>query len=179
MHKKFISLVSMIGLIAALVAVPNFMANAAACKPAKPTGKTVGQISAGSVNMPIKSFNYPAGGVMEPQATTLSAALSQRHMPLSSTTGTSVIVWHVNYAGCNNALNALTSQSSGYKFKVTDELGQTTTYAISKRYKVTKGDYKESWFDLIGQRKLLLATCAGAFKNGHYQDNVVIIATPV
>ena len=99
-------------------------------------------------------------------------------MPLSATQGTSVIVWHVNYAGCNNALNVITSQAVGSTFKVSDEKGKTTTYVISKRYKVTKGDYKDSWFDLIGPRKLLLATCSGAFKNGHYEDNVVIIATP-
>lgn len=178
MNKKLISFTGITSLVSALLLAPNFSASAGPCNPVKPTGKTVGQIAAGSVSMPIKSFNYPAGGVMEPQKTTLSAALSQRHMPLSSTTGTSVLVWHINYAGCNNALNVLTAQTAGYKFKVTDEKGKTSTFKISKRYKVTKGDYQESWFDLIGPRKLLLATCAGVFKNGHYEDNVVIIATP-
>ena len=178
MNKKFFTMVSFFALVGTLFVAPSINANAAACKPVNPTGKTVGQIQAGSVKMPIKAFNYPAGGVMEPQKSTLMAALSQRHMPLSSTMGTSVIVWHVNYAGCNNALNVVTSQDLGSTFKVTDEKGKTTTYVISKRYKVTKGNYKSSWFDLIGPRKLLLATCAGAFKNGHYEDNVVIVATP-
>ena len=178
MSKKFISVISFISLLGALFVVPGFSANAMQCAPVKPTGKTVGQIKAGAASLPIKSFNYPAGGVMEPQRTTLAAAVSLRHQPLSSSSGTSVIVWHINYNGCYNALNVLSSQTAGYKFKVTDENGDTKTYVISKRYKVTKGDYKESWFDLIGPRKLLLATCAGAFKNGHYEDNVVIIATP-
>ena len=178
MKKKFFSMVGFVALVGALFVAPSISANAATCKPVNPTGKTVGQIQVGPVKMPIKAFNYPAGGVMEPQKSTLMAALSQRHMPLSSTMGTSVIVWHVNYAGCNNALNVITSQAVGSTFKVSDEKGKTTTYVISKRYKVTKGDYKESWFDLIGPRKLLLATCSGAFKNGHYEDNVVIIATP-
>lgn len=178
MNKKLISSLGAIAIAASALILPNFSATAAQCNPIKPTGKTVGQIVAGSVSMPIKAFNYPAGGIMEPQKTTLAAALSQRHMPLSSTSGTSVVVWHINYAGCNNALNVLSAQTAGYKFKVTDEKGKTTTYSISKRYKVTKGNYQESWFDLIGPRKLLLATCAGAFKNGHYEDNVVIIATP-
>lgn len=178
MGKKLIAISSSLAFIGAFMVLPNNQASAA-CNPIKPTGKTVGQISAGSVSMPIKSFNYPAGGVMEPQKTTLAAALSVRHQPLNSTSGTSVIVWHINYSGCNNALNVLTKQSAGYKFKVTDENGKSKSYVISKRYKVTKGDYKESWFDLIGPRKLLLVTCAGEFKNGHYQDNVVLTATPV
>ena len=178
MVKKFVSVISFVSLVGALFVLPNFTASAMPCSPVKPTGKTVGQIMAGSVSMPIKPFNYPAGGIMEPQKTTFAAAVSLRHQPLKSPLGTSVIVWHINYSGCYNALNVLTSQSAGYKFKVTDENGDTKTYVISKRYKVAKGDYKDSWFDLIGPRKLLLATCAGAFKNGHYQDNVVIIATP-
>ena len=179
MGKKFISALNLVSVIAALTIIPIHVASAVPCNPVKPTGKTVGQISAGSVSMPIKPFNYPAGGIMEPQKTTLAAAVSIRHQPLSATSGTSVIVWHINYSGCNNALNILTAQSVGFKFKVIDENGDVKTYAISKRYKVTKGDYKESWFDLIGPRKLLLATCAGAFKNGHYEDNVVILAKPL
>ncbi len=177
MGKKQKSIISVVALVGAFLVSPYNQANAA-CNPIKPTGKTVGQISAGSVSMPIKSFNYPAGGVMEPQKTTLAAALSVRHQPLNSPSGTSVIVWHINYSGCNHALNLLTKQSAGYKFRVSDDKGETKSFIISKRYKVTKGDYRESWFDLIGPRKLLLVTCAGEFKNGHYEDNVVLIATP-
>jgi hypothetical protein len=58
-------------LTATIVAVVTTMsltssASAASCTPIKPIGKTVGKISIGSVALPIKSFNYPAGGVMEP-----------------------------------------------------------------------------------------------------------------
>ncbi|MGI9198146.1 MAG: class F sortase [Candidatus Nanopelagicaceae bacterium] len=178
MIKKFFMMISFTSLIGTLFVAPTISANAAPCVPVKPAGKTVGQIQAGSVAMPIKSFTYPAGGIMEPQKSTLMAAVSQRHMPLSSTMGTSVIVWHVNYAGCNNALNVMTAQKAGFTFKVTDEKGKTTLYEIEKKIRVKKGNYQQSWFDLIGPRKLLLATCTGAFKDGHYTDNMVIIATP-
>lgn len=178
MNKKFFTMLVSISLIGALFVVPSTTAQAAKCVPVKPTGRTVGQIQAGSVVMPIKSFNYPAGGIMEPQKSTLMAAVSQRHMPLSSTMGTSVVVWHVNYGGCTNALNVLSIKGVGFTFKVTDEKGKTTLYKIDKKYVVKKGNYEESWFDLIGPRKLLLATCTGAFKAGHYTDNVVLIATP-
>jgi hypothetical protein len=171
--------------ISVLVAVAYFVfpsaspTNAVGCVPVKATGKTVGQIQVGALEMPIKAFNYPAGGIMEPQKSTQMAALSQRHMPLSSPTGTSVVVWHVDYSGCTNELNVLTKQAVGFKFKITDEKGKVTTYKISKKYTVKKGNYQSSWFNLIGPRQLLMATCTGTFKNGHYQDNSVLIAVPV
>jgi hypothetical protein len=178
MNKKFLALVSSATLIGSLLIVSNNSAVAAGCNPVTPTGKTVGQIQAAGVSMPIKTFSYPAGGIMEPQKSTLMAALSNRHQPLSATMGTSVIAWHVNYAGCTNALNVITTKSTGFTFKVTDEKGKTTTYKIDKKIQVKKGNYQQSWFDLIGPRKLLLATCTGAFSNGHYESNWIILASP-
>lgn len=177
-NKKITSVIAAIFMIASSLLAFNISANAAKCVPVKPTGKTVGEISVGSLDMPIKAFNYPAGGVMEPQKSTLMAAMSQRHMPLSSTLGTSVIVWHVNYAGCVNALNVLTTKSVGSVFTITDENGETTKYKISKKLEVVKGKYKKEWFTLIGPRQLLLATCTGAFANGHYKENSILIAVP-
>lgn len=162
----------------ALVSYPVGNANAAACNPVKPTGRTVGQIQVNAISMPIKSFTYPAGGIMEPQKSTLMAAVSERHMPLSATEGTSVIVWHVDYDGCINALGALTRKDIGSTFRITDENGKTTTYIIDKKFTVKKGNYQKSWFDLSGPRKLLLATCTGKFESGHYKDNSIIIAVP-
>ena len=160
-----------------IVSAPS--STALECKKVKPTGKTIGEIKVGAVELPIKAFNYPEGGVMEPQATTLAAGLSKRHMPLSSNLGTSVITWHVNYNGCWNELNILMSQKPGYKFKVTDENGVTRTYKIDKKITVKKGNYQDSWFTLISPRKLTLVTCTGSFKNGHYTENMVFLASPV
>ncbi len=178
-RKPFLSMLFASVLVAASLFAVNTTANAAKCAPVKPTGKTVGEIKVGSLEMPIKSFNYPAGGIMEPQKSTLMAAVSQRHMPLSSTLGTSVVVWHVNYSGCINALNIITSKSIGYRFSVTDEKGDITQYKISQKFEVVKGRYKKDWFNLIGPRQLLLATCTGAFANGHYKENSILIAVPV
>ena len=150
-----------------------------ACTPVKPQGQTIGNISVGNVSLPIKSFIYAANGIMEPTKSTLMAAASLRHMPLSSTLGTSVIVWHTDYSGCLNKLNVITTKAVGSTFNVTDEKGKTLTYKIAKKYVVARGDYQESWFNWIGPRQLLLVTCAGPFVNGHYQENFVAIAVPV
>ena len=178
MKKKFVTCIFVTALTSVFVTTPSVNAGAAGCNPVKPVGKTVGQIHVGSLIMPIKSFNYPAGGTMEPAKSTLMAAVSQRHMPLSSTMGTSVIVWHVNYSGCNNSLNVITTKPVGFTFKVTDENGVTTSYKIDKKMTVKKGNYQQSWFNLIGPRKLLLATCTGTVKNGHYTDNSILLASP-
>jgi len=173
---KLGSLISAAALISAVIFPIN--AAQAACVQTKATGKTIGEIRVGSLKMPIKPFNYPAGGVMEPQKSVQMAALSQRHMPLDSTMGTSVLLWHVDYAGCVNPLNTLTTKKVGFKFQVKGDTGGVISYQITNIYKVKKGNYKDSWFNLIGPRQLLLATCGGAFANGHYKENVIIIAKP-
>lgn len=163
-----------------LVVVPIAQPSAdAACKPVKPTGKTVGRIKVGSVNMPIKAFTYPEGGVMEPQKSTLLAGLSMRHMPLSSDLGTSVITWHKDYSGCVNELNIMFDRKIGSTFQITDENGDIQRYEITRKLEVKKGNYKKSWFTLVGPRQLAMFTCTGKFSNGHYEKNLVVIATKV
>ena len=179
-RKKLIALLAIFSLaLASQVAISSSSTAAPKCKPVKALGKTVGKITIGKLVMPIKAFNYPAGGIMEPQASTLMAGLSERHMPLSSNVGTSVVVWHVNYNGCWNNLNILMSKKKGFKFSLTDENGKTTKYVLNKKLVVTKGKYQKDWFNLIGPRQIAMFTCTGAFKNGHYTQNMVFIATPV
>ncbi len=173
---KIGSFVGSVALIAAIIFPVN--SAQAACVQTKATGKTIGEIRVGSLKMPIKPFNYPAGGIMEPQKSVQMAALSQRHMPLNSTMGTSVLLWHVDYAGCVNPLNTLTTKKVGFNFQVRGDDSGVISYQITNIYRVKKGNYKTSWFNLIGPRQLLLATCGGAFSNGHYQENVIIIAKP-
>lgn len=151
----------------------------AACKPAKPKGTSIGTINVGSSKMSIVPFSYPAGGVMEPQKTTEALFMSLRHMPLSSSIGTTVLAWHVNANGCWSELNFLIGDEKvGFRFRITDETGVTRTYRISDIDVVKKGKYKKSWFSIVGPRKLALFTCSGAFVDGHYVDNKVIIAVP-
>ena len=153
--------------------------SAASCTPIKPVGRSVGKISIGSVALPIKSFNYPAGGVMEPAKNTTAAGLSERHMPLSSEVGSSVLLWHRDYRGCLNPLNLFMDKKVGTQFPPTDEKGESKKYRISFSKVINKGKYQESWFNLIGPRQIVMFTCTGVFKSGHYEKNMVFIATPV
>lgn len=151
----------------------------AACNPVTPKGQRVGSINVGPSRVPIIPFTYPAGGVMEPQKTTEALFMSLRHMPLSSSIGTTVLAWHVNFNECQSDLNTMIGDEKvGFRFKITDETGVTKTYRISEITVVKKGRYKKSWFSLVGPRQLALFTCTGAFRNGHYLDNKVFIAVP-
>ena len=177
--EKFIRVILGLALAIGISLSPTALTvSAAACKPEKPTGKTIGTISVGNLDMPIKAFNYPAGGIMEPQGTTLAAGLSLRHMPLDSKLGTTVITWHVNYNGCWSPLNVLMGKEEGFVITLEDEDGVRTKYKIEKKLVVKKGDYKKSWFTLIGPRQIALFTCTGTFIKGHYDKNMVFIATP-
>lgn len=162
-----------------ILAPSALSSSAAACAPKQPTGKTIGTIKVKDVSLPIKAFNYPAGGVMEPQPTAYAAGLSKRHMPLSSQLGTSVITWHINYDGCWSPLNVLMSEKVGDTFRITDENGDLQRYRIDRKLVVKKGDYKASWFNLVGPRQLALFTCTGEVVGKHYNKNMVFIATPV
>ena len=166
-------------LIAGIVVGTSNQASAAGCTPIKATGKSAGTISIGSLSMPIKAFNYPAGGIMEPAKNTTAAGLSERHMPLSSKVGTSVVVWHRDYQGCTHPLDVFMSKTRGTRFSLTDENGITLTYKLTTVGVITKGLYKPEWFDLIGPRQIVMFTCTGVFKSGHYEKNMVFIATPV
>lgn len=165
-------------LASSLTLITSNQSRAAECKPVKPRGQSVGSIKYGSRSMPIIPFTYPAGGVMEPQKTTKAAAISLRHMPLDSKLGTSVIAWHVDFNGCVNELNALLKKPVGHKFSITDDKGAKRNYVISEKFTVKKGNYKRSWFSLVGPRQLAMFTCSGPFEKGHYRNNEVLIAVP-
>ncbi|MGI9227146.1 MAG: class F sortase [Candidatus Nanopelagicaceae bacterium] len=177
---KFVRIICAVLLVLIYLIAPNSaIAAPVACVRVKPAGPTVGEISVAGVVMPIKPFIYPAGGIMEPQGSTLMAGLSQRHMPLSSSVGTSVVVWHRDYKGCVNRLNILFSKKKGDLFQIEDENGESRNYRIALKQVINKGDYQKSWFTLIGPRQIALFTCTGKFKNGHYEDNLVLIAKPI
>ena len=152
----------------------------AACVQEKLTNKSIGNIAIGSSNTKIVPFNYPAGGVMLPPWNTEVLFMSLRHMPLSSSIGTTVLVWHINNGrGCWSNLNFLLGdQKVGFKFKITDETGVTKTYRITQVTIVPKGKYQKDWFSIVGPRKLAIFTCNDKFVNGHYVENKVLLAVP-
>lgn len=163
-------------LILTSLGVPS--TTAAYCPPGKVDGKTVGKINVGDVKVNLKNVDYPEGKDLNPPKSPLNAGVSIRHQPLSAETGSSIIVWHINYNGCQGKLNVINNKKRGYKFNVIDENGKSVEYAISKKIQVKKGKYDPMWFMLSGPRQLVLVTCTGKVVKRSYTDNLVIIATP-
>lgn len=176
--KYLVKLSLVLSLIANLVFVITPSANAAKCGDPKKDGKTIGKVIAGKTRVDIKYVDYPEGGVLNPPKSPLNVGLSIRHMPLSSPIGSSLLVWHINYKGCEGKLNVLNERKIGYKFSIIDEKGFRQEFRISKKAQVKKGRYKNEWFQLNGPRQLVLVTCIGRVINGSYEDNLVIIAEP-
>lgn len=180
MRKVVAVLTSVVVGVATLVAISASSAVAAPrCPDPKKDGVTVGKIIVGKTSVDVKQVTYPAGGEIDPPASPLNAGVSLRHMPLSSPIGSSIIVWHINYAGCIGKLNVVTKQKLGSTFSIVDEKGFKHVFKITQRVTVPKGKYKQSWFTLTGPRQLVMVTCTGRVRNGHYDKNLVVIATPV
>lgn len=173
--KIFLIVGSLISLL--LIATPT-SSTAAGCSDPNKDGRTVGKIIVGGTTVDVKNVNYPAGGQLNPPRSPLNAGVSVRHAPLKADVGSSIIVWHINYSGCNGKLNVINSKKRGFTFSVVDETGETRTYAIAEVLRIPKGRYRPEWFRLDGPRQLVLVTCVGVVVNGHYKDNLVIIARP-
>lgn len=180
MRKVIAVMASLVVSAATLISVSASSAIAAArCPDPKKDGATVGKIIVGKTTVDVKQVSYPAGGEVDPPKSPLNAGVSLRHMPLSSPIGSSLIVWHVNYAGCVGKLNVVTKQKVGTVFSIVDEKGFKNKFKITQRVTVLKGKYKQSWFTLTGPRQLVMVTCTGRVRNGHYDKNLVVIAIPV
>ena len=149
------------------------------CPSAAVAGKPIGWITVDGTRVPIAPVGYPAGGALDPPATSLAAGLSTRHRPLTAKTGTSVLTWHVRYGkGCDGALNALIDLPVGSTFTVEPAGGAAQAYRIIDRVTVPKGRYRARWFDLSGPRRLALFTCTG-LKNGSFTQTVAVFASPI
>jgi hypothetical protein len=178
--KPFRHLLAILVLIAPMVQVAGLSsASAAPCPRGNRDGLTVGKINVAGVSVDVKRTSYPAGKEFDPPSSPRNAGVSVRHRPLSATVGSTLIGWHINYAGCIGKLNVIMNRPVGFEFSVRDELGATTKYKITAIRIVPKGKYRKEWFYLSGKRQLVMVTCTGRVVNGHYTDNYVVIAEPV
>lgn len=164
---------------AAVLALPMPAASASPCPPASAGGEPIGWITVGDERVPIKPVDFTRSGALDPPPSNRVAGASVRHAPLASSTGTSVLTWHVRYGqGCPGRLNEILDLPIGSTFDVETKDGRTTSYAITGRDVVRRGAHRAEWFDQEGPRRLSLFTCAGLV-NGRYTKTLVVFAEPV
>lgn len=149
------------------------------CPPATVGGKTIGWIEFDDVRVPIKKTDYPAGGELDPPASSKVAGMSTRHQGLLSNVGSTVIAWHVRYGkGCNGTLNPILKKSVGDTFDIVTAAGDRRTYELVDRESVERGDYEQEWFRLHGDPQVTLFTCSD-LRNGKYERTRVLVGVPV
>lgn len=104
--------------------------------------------------------------------------------PLTSATGTTLLVGHVNWSnGAAAPMSAITACKVGNTVYTTDHNGTLTEWAVTGiEPKIPQPDLSKRWnvTAKTGKRQLLMATCRGTYQNGRwtYHDNFVVIAEP-
>lgn len=100
---------------------------------------------------------------------------------LDGTSGTVLLAGHVNYAGQGEgSLWSLADIHINAPIYTSGPSGQLTTWKVDQVIAVPKDQLPQSIFTATGQRRLVIVTCGGTLlSDGHYVDNVIVLATPV
>ena len=100
---------------------------------------------------------------------------------LDGTSGTVLLAGHVNHAGQGEgALWNLAGIHINAPVYTSGPSGQLTTWKVDQVIAVPKDRLPQSIFTATGQRRLVIVTCGGTLlSDGHYADNVIVLATPV
>lgn len=95
--------------------------------------------------------------------------------------GTTVLAAHVDAEGVGaGPLAEVLRAPGGTTVEVTTAAGATVRYAVAEVRSYPKaGGLPPDLFAADGPPRLVLITCSGAFVDGHYADNAVVVATPL
>jgi hypothetical protein len=96
--------------------------------------------------------------------------------------GSILIAGHVDSAtGGVGAFFRLKDARAGARVTVTNAAGRAFSYRVVLVRDFLKRDLPASVYSLRGRPRLVLVTCGGPFiqSEGHYRDNVVLVAVPV
>jgi sortase (surface protein transpeptidase) len=101
--------------------------------------------------------------------------------PSPGESGSAVLAAHIDFNGRPGAFFHLRSLPVGAEVVVLGEDGIGRTFTVATREQVPKDQIDLGrYFTGTGPPRLSLITCGGAFDGGagHYQDNIVVTATP-
>lgn len=93
--------------------------------------------------------------------------------------GTTVLAGHVAYRGQWGAFHHLASLVPGNTVWTKDDHGAYQRWQVTSVTHPRQTDFPQDYWNTSGPRQLVLVTCGGPFANGHYRDNVIVVATPV
>lgn len=166
-------------------------AAAAAATPAEPAPALPARPRAAvaqSVSLPVLGVTasvHPigsTGGVVDVPEDPAQVGFYTGSVLPGSPTGSTVLVGHVNYGNVPGALIGLTDVHEGDVVQVATIDGRTLEYRITAREVFGKSEgLPADLFVTDGPARLVLITCGGPFDTvaQRYEDNVVVVATPV
>ena len=105
-----------------------------------------------------------------------------RYSPTPGQAGSSILAAHIAFDGRNGVFVRLADIDPGEIVEVTDEEGRTDRFVVESVDRYDKTALPEDVvFARDGDPRLVLVTCGGRFdrERNSYDDNVVVVATPV
>lgn len=142
------------------------------------------QIGAQDIDLPVVPVGVESGGAFMELPEDPAVAGWYRFGPDSlSPDGNVVVAAHIDSPSYPiGPFSRLRDLTSGEIVTVTNTDGSESSYAVSSVTYYAKQELPTAaLFAREGTRELVLITCGGAFDSstGHYEDNVVVVASPV
>jgi hypothetical protein len=146
------------------------------------------------VNAPVSADRLNADGTLYVPPDPRTVSWASQDMGPGSSSGTTILVGHVNYAGVAGAFSDLAEYQVGQVITLVLADGRQLRYAVAASpIEVNKdklGPRREELFDQTHSYgppgrprsgRLLLLSCGGVFDNrtGHYESNIFVYAFPV
>lgn len=140
------------------------------------------QIAGLDLDMPVTDVGLAEDGSMEIPASAAVAGWYRFGPAPGSATGNAVLAAHVDDPEIGlGPFASLKDLGEGDAVTVTTASGDTLDYSVTRVERTSKREVDMSLvFSRDGDAQLVLVTCGGRFDwdTGHYEDNVVVYATP-
>lgn len=140
------------------------------------------RIPALGVDAPVVAVGLEPDGSMEIPGATEVGWYEPTQVRPGDPAGSAVLAAHVDYQGQRGVFFDLRSLSEGEEITVVGPDGAERRFRVTSRFQVAKDDLPvEELFRTAGDPALTLITCGGIFDRSdrHYEDNIVVRATPI
>lgn len=145
-----------------------------------PERLTVGGLD---IDMPVIDVGLAEDGQMEIPESAATAGWYRYGPAPGGERGSAVVAAHVDDAQIGlGPFSRLEGIAVGERVEVVMTGGEVLEYEVSQVERTSKREVDMSLvFDRSGESRLVLVTCGGRFDwdTGHYEDNVVVYATPI
>jgi hypothetical protein len=93
--------------------------------------------------------------------------------------GTTLVASHVSQASGWGALRYLYTMRGGEMIYTKDASGRTQQWQLTQMRVLEHTDFPQEYWSKTGTRQLVVVTCGGTIRAGHYDKNIFAIATPI